>query len=136
MLSSRACCFSEDYRRSARAQAGPTVCVQLVLDSSLSLHGNAGVAAVLGLICYPKGAAFQQVCVESSQRRKGIARRMLQGYKVMIQNMLPQVQSMNLICKLDLIVLYKGAGFEVLGPSEVIHGKDQWYEMKQVLNAE
>ena len=70
------------------------------------------------------------------QQRKGIARRMLQGYKVMIQNMLPHIRSMNLICKQNLIELYMGACFELLGPSEVVHGKDQWYEMRQLLHPE
>ena len=77
-----------------------------------------------------------QVCVDPMQRRKGIARRMLQGYKVMIQNLLPHIRSMNLICKQDLIKLYRGAGFELLGPSVVVHGKDQWYEMRQLLHPE
>jgi hypothetical protein len=68
------------------------------------------------------------------QQRKGVARKMLKGYKVMIQNLLPNVKSMNLICKQDLTELYKGVGFELLGPSEVVHGKDQWYEMRCLLH--
>lgn len=32
----------------------------------------------------------------------------------------------------DLIGLYKQSGFHLLGPSEVVHGKDQWYEMQLV----
>lgn len=94
------------------------------------------VNASPGLQVLPMPFRRLQVCVEKAQRRKGIAKRMLQGYRMMVQSMLPQVRSMHLICKQDLIELYRSAGFDLIGPSEVVHGKDQWYEMRQALDPE
>lgn len=31
--------------------------------------------------------------------------------------------------ELPQIRLYEGAGFRLLGPSDVVHGKDPWYDM-------
>jgi hypothetical protein len=31
------------------------------------------------------------------------------------------------------IPLYSKAGFSLLGPSDVVHGQDQWFEMAHVL---
>lgn len=39
----------------------------------------------------------------------------------------PQVR---LICKERLIPLYSEAGFTMVGPSTVVHGKDSWFEMR------
>lgn len=72
--------------------------------------------------------------MDESQRRKGIASRMLKGYVLMIQNLLPELTTVRLICKKDLIGLYSAAGFEMVGPSDVEHGKDPWYEMKLQLS--
>ena len=77
-----------------------------------------------------------QVCVERRHRRKGIAKRMLQAYVVMIQNLLTQVQSIHLLCKEGLIELYKSAGFQLRGPSSVVHGKEQWFEMRRIVHSE
>ena len=41
-----------------------------------------------------------------------------------------QVTSVRLISKQHLTLLYAGAGFTNLGPSSVVHGKDQWIEME------
>jgi hypothetical protein len=35
-----------------------------------------------------------------------------------------------LICKSDLINFYQNVGFYLIGESEVVHGKDKWFEMK------
>ena len=42
------------------------------------------------------------------------------------------VTEMRLLCKEVLIPFYSKAGFEVVGISEVVHGKDTWIEMKQL----
>ena len=34
-----------------------------------------------------------------------------------------------IICKEYLISFYQGCGFVMVGPSPVVHGKEQWYEM-------
>ncbi|EIE27825.1 hypothetical protein COCSUDRAFT_83445 [Coccomyxa subellipsoidea C-169] len=49
-------------------------------------------------------------------------------------NTLPELTTVRLICKKDLIGLYSAAGFEMVGPSDVEHGKDPWYEMKLKLS--
>ena len=54
----------------------------------------------------------------------------------MIRNMLTQVHSIHLLCKEGLIELYKNAGFQLLGPSSVVHGKEQWFEMRQIVRSE
>lgn len=41
----------------------------------------------------------------------------------------PTLQEVRLICKDNLIRLYEGAGFSLVGPSDIEHGKDRWFEM-------
>jgi len=73
---------------------------------------------------------IHSVCVDSSYRRSGIAKRMLAAYLLFVQQTSPQVASVRLISKQHLTPLYAGAGFTNLGPSSVVHGKDQWIEME------
>ena len=54
----------------------------------------------------------------------------------MIRNLLTHVQSIHLLCKEGLIKLYETAGFQLLGPSSVVHGKEQWFEMMQVIQSD
>ena len=54
----------------------------------------------------------------------------------MIRNVLTQVRSIHLLCKEGLIELYKAAGYQLLGPSSVVHGKEQWFEMRQIIRSE
>ena len=44
------------------------------------------------------------------------------------------LQVMLLICKEPLVALYSKAGFQVVGPSEVVHGADPWIEMSMKLS--
>jgi arylalkylamine N-acetyltransferase len=74
--------------------------------------------------------------VDESQRRKGIASRMLRAYVLMVQHTLPELKAIRLICKKELIGLYSAAEFQMVGPSDVEHGKDQWYEMSMQLSEE
>ena len=48
-----------------------------------------------------------------------------------VVNNTPEVEQVLLLCKKNLIGFYEGAGFRMVGPSEVVHGADQWYEMVQ-----
>lgn len=41
-----------------------------------------------------------------------------------------------LICKDNLIGLYQRAGFELVGPSDVVHGAEPWFEMVHALPAQ
>lgn len=72
---------------------------------------------------------LHSVCVQPEQQRKGIATSMVKAYLVYVQQTCPQIQSVQLICKEDLIPLYKAAGFRLLGVSEVVHGKSLWHDM-------
>ena len=46
----------------------------------------------------------------------------------------PFISTLTLICKHELISLYAGAGFSYIGKSDVVHGKDQWFEMSVTLS--
>jgi len=69
------------------------------------------------------------VVVHPDLRRKGIALFMLQKYLEM-QKEETQIVNVFLLCKINLQTLYKKAGFTLVGPSAVHHGKEQWYEMR------
>jgi len=58
---------------------------------------------------------------------------MLAAYLLFVQQTSPQVNSVRLISKQNLVPLYSAAGFTSLGPSSVVHGKDQWIEMEHKL---
>lgn len=79
----------------------------------------------------PEGSLLcvHSVVVDPSLRRRGLATRMLRAYTGYVAATSPQVAGVRLICKQDLIRLYEGAGFRLLGPSDVVHGKDPWYDM-------
>ncbi|GAQ84175.1 hypothetical protein KFL_001790140 [Klebsormidium nitens] len=70
------------------------------------------------------------LCVAKEQQRRGLGPRIMRTYINYVRSALPQVDSIKLICKQDLIRFYERSGFHLLGPSEVVHGKDQWYEMQ------
>ena len=73
---------------------------------------------------------IHSVSVAAEHQRKGIARRMLKAYLQYVQQTSPQIESVQLICKKVLIPLYLSAGFTLVGPSPVVHGQDQWLEMR------
>ncbi|PSC67839.1 Oxoglutarate iron-dependent dioxygenase [Micractinium conductrix] len=74
--------------------------------------------------------AIHSVCVDGAHRRRGLATRLLRAYLNFVQATTPSLREARLICKQPLIPLYAGAGFSLLGPSEVVHGKDPWFEMR------
>ncbi len=80
----------------------------------------------------PEGQTLciHSVGVAAEFQRKGIARRMLKAYLQYVQQTSPQVQSVQLICKEALIPLYTSASFNLVGPSSIVHGRDQWYDMR------
>ena len=73
------------------------------------------------------------VSVAAEYQRKGIASRMLKAYLQYVQQSCPQACSVQLICKKNLISLYKTAGFRLTGPSPIVHGQDQWYNLHMSL---
>jgi ribosomal protein S18 acetylase RimI-like enzyme len=84
---------------------------------SMFVHQPAGT-----LLC------IHSVVISPSLRRQGIATRMLKEYINMVKKQ-GQVRQLRLLCKDGLVGLYSSVGFEVVGPSSIVHGADQWIEM-------
>lgn len=59
-----------------------------------------------------------------------MATRLLRAYLSYVFCTTSGLREARLICKERLIPLYSGAGFQMVGPSDVVHGKDPWYEMR------
>ncbi|KAL4425741.1 hypothetical protein ABPG75_009757 [Micractinium tetrahymenae] len=80
--------------------------------------------------------AIHSVCVDAAHRRGGVASRLLRAYLSYVQGTTPGLREVRLICKERLIPLYAGVGFQMVGPSDVVHGKDPWFEMRWALGGE
>jgi ribosomal protein S18 acetylase RimI-like enzyme len=78
------------------------------------------------------------VCVDAQYRRQGVALALLRHYLAILSADAPArgYQRAALLCKSHLIPLYARAGFSLIGPSAVVHGQDQWYEMQTALPRE
>jgi len=72
---------------------------------------------------------IHSVVVEETRRRHGLALRMIKAYMGYVQATTPDLEEVRLLCKADLVELYSKAGFEMIGPSDVVHGQELWYEM-------
>ena len=75
------------------------------------------------------------LCVHSvvtcgSRRREGIGTKTLRAYCRWVATHYEDVDALLLLCKRRLIGFYEGAGFKMVGESSVVHGADQWYEMR------
>ena len=90
---------------------------EVLTDESMSEHEPVG-----------KTLCIHSVAVEESLRRKGIALWMLKSYLQKVAE-LKTVERVLLICKEQLVCLYEAAGFNNLGPSDVVHGQDPWILM-------
>jgi hypothetical protein len=55
---------------------------------------------------------------------------MLTNYVAKIREHQKNVHLILLICKEYLLSFYGSCGFVFVGPSEVVHGKEKWFEMK------
>lgn len=79
---------------------------------------------------------IHSVCVDERWRRKGIAYNLL---RAQVENCgtgsHSLVKEIRLLCKEGLVPLYALAGFEPIGPSDVVHGKDMWIEMKHSISS-
>lgn len=86
---------------------------------------------------------IHSVVIEAAYRRNGFATAMLKEYVARIKRLVDdsrkdrsssggpyrKVDKIALICKEVLVGLYKSCGFEVVGPSAVVHGQDPWIDM-------
>ncbi|SGY76392.1 BQ5605_C005g03487 [Microbotryum silenes-dioicae] len=73
--------------------------------------------------------AIHSVCVSARHRRQGIARSLLDAYVAHLSR-LHGIRGARLITHNHLIPLYRQAGFELIGESSVVHGREKWFEMK------
>ncbi|XP_019626455.1 PREDICTED: uncharacterized N-acetyltransferase C9.02c-like [Branchiostoma belcheri] len=71
---------------------------------------------------------IHSVCVDQSVKRQGIATKLLQAFVPHVKDSFPKAKRICLICHEYLIPLYTKAGFVLVGTSEVVHGKEAWYE--------
>ncbi|KXZ44977.1 hypothetical protein GPECTOR_60g755 [Gonium pectorale] len=76
---------------------------------------------------------IHSVVIEEALRRRGLATRLLRAYTSYVQASTPHLRGIRLICKHELIPLYDKAGFSLVGPSDVVHGRDPWFEMAMQL---
>uniref|UniRef100_A0A7S3GF22 N-acetyltransferase domain-containing protein n=1 Tax=Palpitomonas bilix TaxID=652834 RepID=A0A7S3GF22_9EUKA len=88
---------------------------------SMSSHNAAGET-----LC------IHSVCIRKDLQRQGLGTALLSKYVEQIRAN-QQVKTVLLLCKPNLINFYERAGFYLVGPSDVVHGKDKWMEMKLAL---
>mmetsp|Transcript_2552 Transcript_2552/g.5685 ORF Transcript_2552/g.5685 Transcript_2552/m.5685 type:complete len:184 (-) Transcript_2552:144-695(-) len=79
---------------------------------------------------------IHSVVVAHEHRRKGLASRMLKAYIAYVQGTTPDLAEIRLISKEQLVKLYQGVGFKLIGPSDVVHGADKWFELAYSLQQE
>lgn len=92
-------------------------------EESMSTHAEGGDS-----IC------IHSVAVDAAFRRQGIARSMVRAYvETIAADQGPTGRSakrMLLIAHAPLLCLYRQCGFEILGPSKIVHGSEPWYDMQ------
>lgn len=76
-----------------------------------------------------KTLCIHSVCVRKDLMRKGLGSAMLKTYLKHMPGALPHVKECRLICKEHLIGFYTEAGFRLDGESDIVHGRDPWFEL-------
>lgn len=76
-----------------------------------------------------KYVAIHSVCVDKAHQRKGIATKLLVEYLNRLRAA-KRYDGAILIAHEQLVGLYRGAGFGLVGKSEVVHGGRPWFELK------
>ena len=102
---------------------GTSTCAESLTHDSMSVHEPEGTT-----LC------IHSVCVDELQRRKKVGTKMLSAYLKYTQASSPSTKEARLICKKHLIGFYEQGGFTLIGPSSVVHGQEQWFEMRQNLS--
>ncbi|GAA5840450.1 hypothetical protein JCM3766R1_000292 [Sporobolomyces carnicolor] len=72
--------------------------------------------------------AIHSVCVSPDHRKQGIAKALLQEYLARVRAA-GRVRGIRLIAKEGLVGMYERSGFKSRGKSQVVHGKDPWFEL-------
>jgi len=119
----------------AAAAAVPRVLGFVVgtLSASSTLHHESMAAHS------PSGRflCVHSVVVDGGLRRRGLAGAMLRQFVAAVAaEQSGAVDQMALICKAHLIKFYESCGFALVGPSAVVHGKDQWFECRLRLDGQ
>jgi predicted PhzF superfamily epimerase YddE/YHI9/predicted GNAT family N-acyltransferase len=127
--------------------------VDVDVDDGNHVISDSGTDTVIGFICstrchtfthdsmsihVPDGTllAIHSVVMKETYRRRGIATQMLQQYIQMIQsiNIKSRPKKIVLLAKSHLLSFYVNCGFQVLQPSSITHGKEQWYDVEMILS--
>jgi ribosomal protein S18 acetylase RimI-like enzyme len=90
--------------------------------------------------------AVHSVVIDEQYRRKGIASKMMKRYvrDIIVQeeeeevlhkqlSSPPPIESIVFIAKQNLLGFYVRCGFKVNGPSQIVHGKELWYDLEMDL---
>ncbi len=75
---------------------------------------------------------IHSVVVAAQARRQGLGLALLSAYEDQARA-LGGVERLLLITKDHLIRFYRRAGFDLVGPSSIVHGRDPWFEMRKGL---
>mmetsp|Transcript_28911 Transcript_28911/g.37991 ORF Transcript_28911/g.37991 Transcript_28911/m.37991 type:complete len:478 (+) Transcript_28911:205-1638(+) len=73
---------------------------------------------------------IHSVVISEEFRRKGHATLLLKAYVEFISHKLQNIKTILLISKAHLLRFYVRCGFSLVGLSDIVHGKDPWFEMK------
>ncbi|KAK7691549.1 hypothetical protein QCA50_004948 [Cerrena zonata] len=106
------------------------VCSTLSPDPTLTHHSMETHVSGAPSVC------IHSVCVSQAHRRKGIAVGLLKEYISHLERARERgspYERILLIAHEELQQLYAKAGFELVGPSSVVHGSRPWFEMRKVL---
>jgi len=110
--------ISKDTREMLGYACGTASELEVLKHSTMFTHVPDGTTLnIHSVVCNPE------------HRRKGVASAILQGLLDRIKRE-QKIKLVCLICKPDLIHFYEQNGFELMGPSSVVHGKDKWFEMR------
>lgn len=101
-----------------------TVC-QNFTEESMSNHDPSG-----NLL------AIHSVAIKDGFRRRGFATKMLEDYIKFVSRTSPNISELVLIAKQHLLKFYRNCGFCVIGLSEIVHGKDPWFDLTLNLDEE
>jgi PhzF family phenazine biosynthesis protein len=75
--------------------------------------------------------AIHSVVVQKEYRHKGIATAMLKDYVEQIRILNDgTIEKLVLLAKKDLLAFYVDCGFQVMRPSAIVHGSEQWYDLE------
>lgn len=80
---------------------------------------------------------IHSVCIAEDWRKKGVALSLLNEYFRQLETEGDErLKAVMLICHDEFIPFYEKAGFKMDGKSTVVHGPEEWFEMKYVLRRE